>query len=72
MPHPTQLLTRLTQCSYAGFMKKPPRRRKNAIRFPTSAKDRWLPTENTRAQTFADRRKAASKNACRGRVSLDA
>lgn len=32
-------------------------------------KARWLPTENTRAATFADRRAVASKRACRGKVA---
>jgi hypothetical protein len=37
----------------------------------TVGKARWLPTENTRPQTFADRRKVANKKACRGRLALD-
>lgn len=53
-------------------MKKPARRRKDAIRFPTHAKDRWMPNDTTRPQTFQDRRKVASKTACRGKVALDA
>jgi hypothetical protein len=35
--------------------------------FPTAAKGRWNPNENTRAQTYADRRKVADKRACRDR-----
>lgn len=34
-----------------------------------AGKARWLPTKNTRAQTFADRRAVASKRACRGKVA---
>jgi hypothetical protein len=37
----------------------------------TVGKARWLPTENTRARTFADRKAVASKRACRGKVSFD-
>jgi len=36
---------------------------------PTKGKARWLPTENTRPTTFADRRAVASKMACRGKVA---
>lgn len=35
----------------------------------TVGKARWLPTENTRPQTFADRRAKANKAACRGKVA---
>lgn len=35
----------------------------------TAGKARWLPIENTRPQTFADRRAVANKRACRGKVS---
>ena len=52
-------------------MKKPARTRKDAIRFPTHAKDRWMPNDTTRPQTFADRRKVADKRACRGKVTCD-
>lgn len=37
----------------------------------TAGKARWLPTQNTRAATFPDRRKVSSKKACRGRVAFD-
>ncbi len=37
---------------------------------PTVGKARWLPGDNTRPQTFADRRKVANKAACRGRVDF--
>lgn len=56
---------------YAGPMNKPARTRKNAVRFPTHAKDRWMPNDTTRPQTFADRRKVADKRACRGRIFAD-
>ncbi len=36
---------------------------------PTAGKARWNPCDNTRAQTFADRRKVADKRACRGKVA---
>lgn len=47
------------------------RNQKNTRVFPTHAKDRWLPNDTTRPQTFADRRKVADKRACRGKISLD-
>lgn len=34
-----------------------------------AGKARWLPTENTRPQTFADRRAVQNKRACRGKVA---
>lgn len=37
----------------------------------TAGKARWMPNDNTRAQTFADRRAVANKRACRVRVSFD-
>jgi hypothetical protein len=46
-------------------------RRNTETRFPTAVKDRWLPNDNTRAATFADRRAVASKRACRGKVAWD-
>jgi hypothetical protein len=36
---------------------------------PTVGKARWLPTENTRPQTFAARKAVANKRACRGKVA---
>jgi hypothetical protein len=42
------------------------KRSKDAVVFPTAAKGRWVPSENTRAQTFANRKAVANKNACRG------
>ncbi len=38
---------------------------------PTAGKARWNPCDNTRAQTFADRRAVADKRACRGKMSQD-
>lgn len=35
----------------------------------TAGKARWLPTDNTRATTFADRRALANKQQCRKKVS---
>jgi hypothetical protein len=52
-------------------MKKPARTRKDAIRFPTHAKDRWMPNDTTRPVTFPDRKAVASKKACRGKVYAD-
>lgn len=51
-------------------MKSNRRNRKKAqTSFPAAAKGRWLPDDTTRARTFADRRKVASKRACRGKVA---
>jgi hypothetical protein len=52
-------------------MKSNRRNQKNTKIFPTSAKDRWLPNDNTRVATFADRKRVANKRACRGKVVVD-
>lgn len=54
-------------------MKSTTRRNRKGVTSSASkaGKARWLPTENTRPQVFADRRALASKKACRGRVSFD-
>lgn len=38
----------------------------NTERVSAVVRDRWNPQENTRPQTFTDRKKAANKKACRG------
>lgn len=40
-------------------------------RFPKAGAGRWLPDDTTRPQTFADRKRVANKNACRGKVRFD-
>lgn len=54
-------------------MSKPNRRNRkrssDAVPFPTAAKGRWNPQENTRSQTFANRKAVANRNACRGKVA---
>lgn len=52
-------------------MKSTTRRNGRSTKSSTSTvgKARWLPTENTRPQTFADRRAVANKRACRGKVA---
>lgn len=59
---------------YHGCMSKNANRRNRKsteTRFPTAVKARWMPNDNTRAVTFADRRKVADKRACRGKVAWD-
>jgi hypothetical protein len=58
---------------YCGRMKSTTRRNRKGTTSSASkaGKARWLPTQNTRAATFADRRALASKRACRGRVASD-
>lgn len=54
-------------------MKKSNRRNRkrpaDAIEFPAAMKGRWNPNENTRSQTYADKRAVADKRACRGKVA---
>lgn len=47
------------------------KRSADAIPFPTPMKGRWDPQENTRSQTFADRKAVARKSACRGKFTQD-
>lgn len=55
---------------YAVRMKATTRRnRSTKSTASTAGKARWLPSENTRPQTFADRRAVANKRACRGKVA---
>lgn len=51
-------------------MKSPTRRNRKGTTPSVSkaGKARWLPTQNTRPQVFADRKASASRSACRGKI----
>lgn len=51
-------------------MKSNRRNRKpsNTVAFPTAAKGRWNPADNTRPQVFVNRKAKADKLACRGKA----
>jgi hypothetical protein len=47
------------------------KRSADAVVFPVAAKGRWNPNDNTRSQTYADKRAVARKSACRGKFAQD-